>query len=142
MRTIWCLAAIVAVSACGSERPSRSASPQEQSYENAKRRGLTRADAVQVSAPDEARSPAEIRFRIAVPAATKTAQVQADLSGDCEASLPGGKHRIVVPVKAGEADVVVRAKVPSGRPDCTVTVDALAPGRIDTGDGKTVNLLR
>jgi hypothetical protein len=142
VRTIWCFAAILAVSGCGSADPPRSSSPEEQSYEHAKRLGLTRDDAVRVSAPAEARSPAEITFRIDVPKATKTVDVQADLSGDCTAALTGGKRRIVVPVEGGKADVVVHARLPEGRAECTVTLDASAPGRIDTGDGKTVNLRR
>ena len=49
---------------------------------------------------------------------------------------------VVLAVKGGTVDIRVHASVPRGRQECDVTVDALAPGRIDTGDGSTVTLRR
>ena len=150
--------ASLVISGCGTEgtSPQSSSTPtesrppvvEELDPKVARRQALIRSDAVKVAGPDEVHSagkPTPLVFHITVPAATATDRIQADLSGDCDASIHGaraGLDNIIVPVTRGGADIAVTASVPPGIDRCDVTIDALAPKRPDTGKGHTATLLR
>ncbi len=118
------------------------------SADTAKKLGLPRDDAVQVSGPDAvefAGEPVDITIRIAVPAAAKSDVVEVMRSGDCVSSFDGQPPdvtKMTVAVAEGLAAVVVRASIAAGATECHVTIDALVPDRPETGDGHTVSVLR